>query len=371
VSIRSATLGLFGAALVTIVVAVWGALALWFTLPAPPGLRAVAALLFAATGATALALLRRQMVAPLLLFAIAFTGVLVWWSTIGPRNDRDWQPDVARLPSAEIAGDLVTLHNVRSFDYRSASEFTERWYDRTVDLRRLDSLDLIAVYWMGDAIAHIMVSFGFGGDHLAISIETRKERGETYSPIAGFFKRYELVYVVGDERDLIRLRTEYRRPEELVYLYKTRARLDTARRLFLEYVDRMNRLKEQPEFYDTLNTNCTTEVWSLARALSGQFPLDWRVLLTGHFPAYAYARGSLDTSMPFERLKSLSLINDKAHAAGPDLDFSALIRAGLPDPPVRSARGPVGPPRLVPPAPGAGQLTALGLQEPLLPTPGE
>ena len=138
-----------------------------------------------------------------------------------------------------------------------------RYDDRTFDLRELDAVDLIAVYWMGDAIAHIMVSFGFAGDHVAISIETRKEKGEAYSSIAGFFKRYELIYVVGDERDLIRVRTNYRRPEELVYLYRTRTRPDNARRLFLEYVDKINQLKEQPEFYNTLTTNCTTDVWSL------------------------------------------------------------------------------------------------------------
>jgi hypothetical protein len=191
---------------------------------------------------------------------------------------------------------------------------------------------------MGDAIAHVMVSFGFAGDHVAFSIETRKEKGEAYSSIAGFFKRYELIYVVGDERDLIRVRTSYRRPEELVYLYRTRMNPDNARRLFLEYVGKINQLKEQPEFYNTLTTNCTTDVWSLARALSDQVPLDWRVLLSGYFPEYAYDFGSLDTSMPFAELKTRSLINDKAHAAGDDPGFAGRIRDGLPQPPPRTVQ---------------------------------
>ncbi len=222
---------------------------------------------------------------------------------------------------------------------RSDQDFAPRYDDRTFDLRELDAVDLVAVYWMGDAIAHIIVSFGFAGEHVAISIETRKEKGEAYSSIAGFFKRYELIYVVGDERDLIRVRSNYRRPQEQVYLYRTRMNHDNARRLFLEYVGRINQLKERPAFYNTLTTNCTTDVWSLARALSTtQVPLDWRVLLSGYFPAYAYDLGSLDTRLPFAELKTRSLINAKAHAAAADPDFSGRIRAGLPKPPPRAAR---------------------------------
>jgi hypothetical protein len=194
--------------------AAWGALALWFTLPVADGLRATLALLLAALGPGGLlmALVRRRIVVPLAPFALACALVLVWWSTIEPSNERAWPPDVARLPAAEIDGDLVTLRNVRSFDYRSATDYTERWYDRTVDLRQLDSLDLVAVYWMGDYIAHTMLSFGFAGEPVTISIETRKEQGKAYSALAGFFRRFELYYVMGDERDLIGLRTTYREP---------------------------------------------------------------------------------------------------------------------------------------------------------------
>jgi hypothetical protein len=271
-------------------------------------------------------------------FAVAFAAVLLWWTSIAPSNERDWQTDVAVLPYATRDGDLVTLHNVRNFDYRgSDQDFAPRYDDRTFDLRKLDAVDLIAVYWMGDAIAHIIVSFGFAGEHVAFSIETRKENGEPYSAIAGFFKRYELIYVVGDERDLIRVRTNYRRPEEQVFLYRTRSRPDIARSLFLEYVDRINHLKQQPEFYNTLTTNCTTDVWSLARILSDQVPLDWRVLLSGYFPEYIYALGTLDSRLPFAALKAQSLINDKAHAADQDPDFSARVRTGLPRPPPRPA----------------------------------
>jgi Domain of unknown function (DUF4105) len=316
---------------------IWGALAIYYSDMAGERLRLGLATAFAlGTLAAFLFLPNRRLT--LVGFAAAFAGVLLWWISIAPSNERDWQTEVALLPYATRDGDLVTLHNVRNFDYRTEQDFVARYDDRTFDLRKLDAVDLIAVYWAGDAIAHIMVSFGFAGDHVAISIETRKEKGEVYSSLAGFFRQYELIYVVGDERDLIRVRTNYRRPEELAYLYRTRMNPANGQRLFLEYVSKINQLKERPEFYNTLTTNCTTDVWSLARALSDRVPLDWRVLLSGHFPEYAYDLGSLDTSMPFAELKARSLINDKAHAADQDPDFSARIRDGLPRPPIRSDR---------------------------------
>jgi hypothetical protein len=328
-------LGIVGLGLVVTGATLWAALAIYYSdLPGEPLRIGLAAALVLGTLGAFLFLRNRRRT--LLGFSVAFAVLLAWWLSIEPSNQRDWQADVAVLPYATRDGDLVTLHDIRNFDYRTEQDFVARYDDRTFDLGKLDAVDLIAVYWAGDAIAHIMVSFGFAGDHVAFSIEIRKEKGEPYSSIAGFFKRYELIYVVGAERDLIRVRTNYRRPEELVYLYRTRAGPEAARRLFLEYVDKINQLKERPEFYNTLTTNCTTDVWSLVRALSDQFPLDWRVLLSGYFPEYAYDLGSLDTSLPFQELKARSLVNDKAHAADQDPNFSERIREGLPRPPVRS-----------------------------------
>ena len=316
---------------------VWGALALYYSdLPGEP-LRIGLAAAFALGTLGAFLFLRHRW-RTLVGFCVAFAILLAWWTSIEPSNQRDWRTEVAVLPFATRDGDLVTVHNIRNFDYRTEQDFVPQYYDRTFDLQKLDAVDLIAVYWMGDAIAHVMVSFGFAGDHVAFSIETRTEKGEAYSSIAGFFKRYELIYVVGDERDLIRVRTNYRRPEEQVYLYRTRASPANARRLFLEYVDKINQLKEHPEFYNTATTNCTTDVWSLVRALSGRVPLDWRVLVSGYFPEYAYDQGSLDTDLPFAQLKSMSLVNDRAHAADHDPDFSRRIREGLPRPPPRVDR---------------------------------
>jgi hypothetical protein len=319
-------------ALAVAAMAVWGALAIWFALPIGDGLRGALALGFAALGLAGLVLVlaRRRLVVPLLPFALACVALLGWWSTIEPSNDRAWQADVARLPSAEIDGDRVTLRNVRGFDYRSASDYTERWYDKTVDLSQLDSLDLVAVYWAGDAIAHIMASFGFAGEQVAISIETRKEQDEEYSTLAGFFRQYELYYVVADERDVIGLRTTYREPPEDVYLYRTRIPKENMRRLFLAYLDRINRLHERPEFYNTLITNCTTSIVHHIHAYRADLPWSWKMLLSGRFPELVYEHGALDRSLPFAELRRASLINERARAADGAADFSRRIREGLP-----------------------------------------
>ena len=312
--------------------AIWGGLALWFALPGADGVRAMLALGFVALGAGSLlaALFRRRLVVTLLPFGIAFVALLVWWSTIEASNDRDWQGDVAMLPLAEINGDIITLRNIRSFDYKSETDYTPRWYDKTVDMRQLDTLDLIAVYWMGDAIAHTILSFGFAGEQIAISIETRKEQGEAYSALAGFFRRYELYYVVADEIDLIGLRTNYRDPPEDVYLYRVNIPKENIRRLYLQYVAQINEFHERPEFYNSATTNCTTNIVMHVRAFQGQMPLSWKMLLSGYFPDLIYERGKLDQSLSFDALRRQSHINDRARAADGADDFSRRIREGLP-----------------------------------------
>ncbi len=322
--------GLIG--LLAIGAAVWGALALWFAVPAVDGVRAALALGFVALGAGGLlaAVLRRRLVVPLLPFTVAFVVLLAWWSNIEASNDRAWQADVAMLPSAEIEGDVITLRNVRNFTYRSESDYTPHWYDKTVDLKQLDTLDLIAVYWMGDAIAHTILSFGFAGEQIAISIETRKEQGEVYSTLGGLFRRYDLYYAVADESDLIGLRTNYREPPEDVYLYRVKAPQENIRRLFLQYLATINELNVRPEFYNTATTNCTTNIVTHIQAIRPQVPLSWKMLLSGYFPELVYERGSLDQSLPFEALRQQSYINERAQAAAGADDFSRRIREGLP-----------------------------------------
>jgi len=248
-------------------------------------------------------------------------------------NQRDWQPDVAETPYATINGDMITIHNVRNFTYRTEIDFSPRWETRTYDLSKLDSVDLIAVYWAGKAIAHIMVSFGFAGkDYVTVSIETRKEKGESYSTLAGFFRQYEIYYVVADERDVVGLRTTYRQPQEDVYVYRINGPLKNARRVFLDYLKGMNELRERPSYYNTLTTNCTTGVLLHTRMNPESPPMSWKILLTGYVPDYLYELGRLDNTQPFPSLEKISHVNARAHAAGRDPAFSQRIREGLPRP---------------------------------------
>ncbi|HXU89473.1 MAG TPA: DUF4105 domain-containing protein [Methylomirabilota bacterium] len=321
-------------ALVIAVLAMWAAGVLAFAGPGGPRVRTTLATSFAVLAvAVIVALFTRRRRLAVIVFAAALLLVGAWWSTIRPSNDRAWQPDVAVLPSATIDGGRVTVRNIRNFDYRTETDFTPRYYDRTFDLARLDRVDLVAVYWMGPAIAHLFLTFGFGDDHLAISIEARKERSEGYSALGGFFRQYELVYVVADERDVIRLRTNYRKdPPEDVYLFRTRASLDNGRRVFLDYMRAINELHERPRFYNTLTTNCTNVILTHTRVNPGHVPFSWKILLSGYAPEYIYEAGRLDGALPFEELKRRSHINAAAQAADQAPDFSQRIRAGLPAP---------------------------------------
>ncbi len=324
-------------------IGVWGSLALYYRAPFTSGTRQLLGVVFALLGVAAIAGLfvspvRRVTVVT---FLVAFAVVLVWWHAIEPRNDRDWQIEVAVLPYADIQGDQVTIHNIRNFAYRSETDFTPRYYDKTFDLNKLDTVDLVASYWMGPAIAHMMVSFGFSGeDYVTMSIETRKERTESYSTLAGFFKEYELYYVVADERDLIGVRTTYRKdPPEDVYLYRINVPPANVRRLFLSYIEKINSLKEHPEFYNTLTTNCTTNIWMHTKVNQEAIPFEWRILASGYVPLLAYEHGRLDTRLPFEELRRRGHINEAARAAGDAPDFSRRIRAGVPVPPRPADRG--------------------------------
>jgi hypothetical protein len=330
-AIRSTGLAMAGLAIAC--ASAWGAGLLYFAGPGGEQVRVAAAFLPLIVGLASIGALfvpgwRRPGV---LVSGLMFLALMGWWSSIKPSNDREWRAETGKLAHATIDGDFVTFHDIRDFNYRTETDFTARYYDRTFDLRKLDSVDLVSVYWMGPAIAHLFVSFGFGDDHLAVSIEARKESGESYSTLGGFFRQYELVYIVGDERDLIRLRTNYRKdPPEDVYLMRLTAPIENGRRLFLDYVHAINGLRTKPQFYNTLMTNCTTAVLLHTRVNPDHLGYSWKVLASGYAPEYAYDAGRLDTSLPFPELMARSRVNDAALVANDAPDFSRRIRAGLP-----------------------------------------
>jgi hypothetical protein len=258
-----------------------------------------------------------------------FALVVTWWFTLQPSNDRDWQPDVAVLPYADINGNQVTLRHIRNCDYRTETDFDVRLYDKTFDLEKLRTADLYTVYWGSPYMAHGMVTFGFeGGDYVCFSIETRKEKGEGSSAIKGLFRQFELTYIVGDERDLVRLRTNYRQGEE-AYLYRLRGSPERVRKLFLDYLRRVNELRQRPEWYNAITDNCTTGI-RMQQAATDRAPWDWRMLVNGYGIEMLYERGVIATNLPLAELTERGHINARARDAAKAADFSRRIRQGVP-----------------------------------------
>jgi hypothetical protein len=325
-----AWVGRVGLALLCAGVLGWMALAIYFDLAAggPMWLRVGLAAFVPVAGLVALLLVRPRRRA-LAGIAAAFVVVVAAWLAIPPSNSRDWQPDVAALPYADIRGDHVTVHNVRNAEYRSETDYTVRLENRELDLSRLRSLDLFLVYWGSPLIAHTIMSWGFEGDqYLAISIETRKEKGEQYSALRGFFRQYELTFVVADERDVVRLRTNFR--GEDVYAYRLDAPPADARRLLLRYFREINELRERPKWYNALTDNCTTAIQRLVAGDARRNWWSWKLFLNGRLDELAYDIGAFDRSLPFPVLKGKSLVNERAKAADGDPQFSVRIRDGLP-----------------------------------------
>ncbi|MFZ0600886.1 MAG: DUF4105 domain-containing protein [Roseiarcus sp.] len=315
-------------------ISAWGAMALWFRLPAPEVLRASAAILFCILGLVTIAALfmrlSRSFVA-LAVFAIAFAGLLAWWSTITPPLGGDWAPDVARQTTGAVKGDILSLSDVRDFDWRTDKDFTERWEKRSYDLSKLKTLDLFLAYWAGPEMAHVIMSFGFeDGDHIAWSVEVRREKTGVFSPVADAFRNHTLVYLATTERDSVRLRTNVR--GEDVRLYRLNTPPAQARALLTEYVVESTALAEHPKWYNSITANCATVVFKLVRAAGSTLPFDWRLVVNGFLPGYLYDHGAVVTTMPLSELMERARVSPQAKAADQSPEFSRLIRVGVPSP---------------------------------------
>jgi Domain of unknown function (DUF4105) len=310
-----------------VVLILWATLAIYYSNLPWAGLRLALAIAFAAFAIWAVWLSpqRRMSVALILLYL----GVVAWWISISPSHDRQWRPEVAVMPRAYIDGDRVRLTGVRNFEYRTRDDFTVRYEEREVSLSHLTALDFYVSYWSEGLVGHTFLSFIFdNAPPLSISIETRPEVGEGFAPIASLFKQFELIYVVGDERDLVGVRTNYR--HETVYLYRLNGSVDDERRLLLVYLARINELADRPEFYHLLSNSCTINIVRYMNAAGRVGRFDIRHLFNGLIDSYLYHSGRVDTSLPFDELRRRSLINGAAQAADGAPDFSERIRASLP-----------------------------------------
>jgi uncharacterized protein DUF4105 len=259
-----------------------------------------------------------------------FTVVAIRWLTIMPSNDRDWKPDSRKTAYANVTGDQVTIHDIRNCDYRTEEDYACQWELRSYNLAKLRGADLFITWWGSPWIAHPITSFDFGDQgRVAMSIGIRETVGQNYSAARGFFHQYSLAYTVSDERDVIRLRTNYRKGEE-VYLFRTTVNPLLSRKIFLDYLRRVNSLHERPEWYNALTNNCTTNIaMSVSGARKMRMRLDWRILLNGKMDEMLYERGSVVTAgLSLSALKEQAHINAAAKTADKSPDFSNLIREG-------------------------------------------
>lgn len=306
----------------------WAAAALYVDCRLP-ALRIPVTLLYVAAVFVVLFTAKGHLSRALLILA-GFLLVLAWWLSLKPTNNADWQPNADRTAWVEIDGDRVTIHNLRNCDYKTETDYTNCWSDRTVFLSQLRFADLFFTNWGPRWIGHPIVSFQFGdNDHVAFSIEARYKVGQSYSAILGFFRQYELIFVASDERDVIRLRTNYRKDEE-VYMYRTTLSPETARAMFLVYVQYLNKLRDSPEWYNALTRNCTTAIeQQIAADMPNPQSWNYQIILNGTLDRLLYERGRLVTGgLPFPELRQRAHINAAARAADQSPEFSALIRAG-------------------------------------------
>jgi hypothetical protein len=268
-----------------------------------------------------------------LLCALIFlfgVSLVITYTLSTPRNDRDWTVDQSILPTIEFKDDEVAIQNVRNFEYTDEFTYTPSYYDKTYNLNEITSVDFILVPLAKRAIAHTFLTFGFkSGDYVSISVEVRKEKGETYSALKGLFDNYEIMYVVADERDVLRLRGIHRENE--VYLYPATISPDKMRALFVSMLQKVQSLSTTPEFYNTLTSSCTTNIVShINQIRDTDVPFDLRTILPLHADELAYELGFINTDIPFPLLRAQSEISDKIRLYGDYINFSQMIREPLP-----------------------------------------
>ena len=316
--------------LVITLAAVWGGLALYYQLPlALPwlslGLAAWAAIwLFALVH-----LWRKSLWQGVFIYLLSHAVLLLWWNSLTPSNQHIWEDDVAQMTSGIVDGDTVTLLNVRNFDWHSETDYTPHWETRQYDLSKLKSVDMLTSHWGMEAIAHVLVSFGFDDDQfVTFSVEIRKKKGQEFDEIAGFFKQYELSILATDERDAVAVRPNIR--GEDTFLYRIDMPEHIRRQLFLSYIEQANQLLDEPRFYNTVTANCTTLVFGMMQHISGGLPLDSRLLLTGYLPSYIDELDGLTQGFDLAQLRSAGRITERSKQAAHSENYSKIIRQGVP-----------------------------------------
>lgn len=234
----------------------------------------------------------------------------VWFlynSTTEPSNDRIWRADMNLPARAIIHDDEVEIINYRKFIYESDGTVIPNYIDRKVSISNITSIDFYISYWMPGPVAHTFVGFNFSdGPPVVISIEARFEAHEGYAPIASLFRQFELIYIVGDERDVVDSRI-YQRQED-VFRYRLNVSAGASQRLFKEYLHRINELADYPEFYNLIRSNCTINILRYANRAGRSGSFDIRHLLNGWSDRYLYREGYIDNTLPFSEVRDAARV---------------------------------------------------------------
>jgi len=310
-----------------VLVSILSAFFLWYNVPFPETLKIAACAAWGVFGLCVLAAqFSRYKNLARLCFLLSFLVIVAGWFSIRPSNNRTWAGDVAHTVTGEISGNIVTLHNVRNFNWHGLSDYDQNWETRRYDFSKISSVDLFLSTWGNPNIAHTLVGFGFtDGSHVVFSVEIRKERHEEFSEIAGFFKQYEIALVAADENDIIRTRTNVRKED--VSMYRVLLTPEQAKKLLLSYVHKGNRLAKEPEFYHTLTANCTTVVYDMIRLIVPGIPMDYRILLSGRLPAYIYDLGGLGRETTLQDIMDRASISARAQEIKEHENYSKFIRS--------------------------------------------
>ncbi|MEH6566238.1 MAG: DUF4105 domain-containing protein [Halopseudomonas sp.] len=316
--------------LLALLLNVWVILALWFHRPRRVQLRYLPLGLWLLIWSTSVLCLWRGDYLPAALWlAAGLAPVLLWWRGLLPTGQGDWADDVAYTTTGALDGDTLSLQRVREFRWLTREQYEPVWCSREYALSQLQTVDMITSFWGLRPIAHVLVSFGFAdGRYLTFSVEIRRQKHEEFSVLGGFFKHFELNIVASEERDMVRVRTNCREGD--AYLYRTRISAENGRKLLLGFVEAANTLAVEPRFYHTLKANCTTIVYTMAKRIHPELPLDYRLLLSGYLDEYVFARGGLQSGYSLAELRLRGRITDLARQAPDDASFSRHIREGVP-----------------------------------------
>jgi Domain of unknown function (DUF4105) len=310
--------------LASALIALWMVGAIYYDLCGGARWGRLVALVWAA-GVIAMLLLWRPLWQPIVAVLGAESLFLVWWFRQKPSNDRDWDPSMTELPRAVIAGDAVTIENVRNLEYRSVDDFTPNWEKRTYHLSNIKGVDVVFFDWGDGLRGHPALVFDFGPDgRVCMSIEARITKGQQYSVFRSLYRQQELIFVAADERDIILRRTKYSE-RQWGFLYQLKSSAEELKTVFLDYVDMINQLYGTPRWYHVLFTNCTTSFYKLP---STKVRWDWRIIANARLDRVLYRDGRLDRTLPFEELRRLAYLNDIANTA-PSAGFGDHIRREL------------------------------------------